>query len=237
MERFMNVLFQPLEDFWRGLISFVPNLMAMIFIFILGFLFALLIRVLLMRVLAIVNFDKWCDRVGLTALIRKGDVWTKPSEVFSRILYWFLVILFIMIGLSALHLPTINNLISQFFLYIPRAFSALLIIIVGYLFAGFLSRAVLIAAVNSGYHYAKILAEAVRLLLFVLILAMALEQLQIAPGIVVAAFSLVFGGIVLALAIAFGIGGIDAAKKVIKGWEEKREEKEEEKKGRDIEHL
>ena len=236
MEGFMDVLLQPLEDFWRGFISFVPNLLAMIFIFILGFLFAWVIRILLMRVLAVVNFDIWCDGVGLTALIRKGDVWTKPSEVFGRILYWFLVILFIMIGLSALQLPTIDNLISQFFLYIPRVFSALLILIAGYLFAGFLSRAVLIAAVNSGYHYAKILAEAVRLLLVVLILAMALEQLQIAPGIVVAAFSLLFGGIVLALAIAFGVGGIDAAKRIIeKGGEEKKEKKEE--KGRDIEHL
>ena len=68
------------------------------------------------------------------------------------------------------------------------------------------------------------------------ILAMALEQLQIAPGIVVAAFSLLFGGIVLALAIAFGVGGIDAAKRIIeKGGEEKKEETGE--KGRDIEHL
>jgi len=236
MEGFVDVMFQPLEDFWRGFISFVPNLLVMIFIFILGFLFAWVIGILLKRVLAVVKFDIWCDRVGLTALIRKGDVWAKPSEVFVRILYWFLVILFIMIGLTALQLPTIDNLISQFFVYIPRAFSALLILIAGYLFAGFLSRAVLIAAVNSGYHYAKILAEAVRLLLVVLILAMALEQLQIAPGIVVAAFSLLFGGIVLALAIAFGVGGIDAAKRIIeKGGEEKKEKKEE--KGRDIEHL
>ena len=244
MEGFIDLLFEPLEDFWRGFVSFVPNLLVMVFIFILGFLFAWVIGISLKRVLAVVNFDIWCDRVGLTALIRKGDVWTKPSEVFVRILYWFLVILFIMIGLTALQLPTIDNLISQFFLYIPRVFSALLILIAGYLFAGFLSRAVLIAAVNSGYHYAKVLAEAVRLLLVVLILAMALEQLQIAPGIVVAAFSLIFGGIVLALAIAFGIGGIDAAKRIIEGEGEAKkmekkeeEEKGEEEKGRDIAHL
>ncbi|MEK6576894.1 MAG: hypothetical protein AABZ05_04785, partial [Nitrospirota bacterium] len=90
----------------------------------------------------------------------------------------------------------------------------------------------LIAAVNSGYHYAKILAEAVRLLLLVLTLAMALEQLQIAPGVVVAAFSIIFGGIVLALSIAFGVGGIDMAKRIIeRNSEEKREIK------RDVEHI
>lgn len=209
----------------------------MLFILILGVIFAWIVRLILLRVFKVINFDIWCDRVGLTAIIRKGDVWAKPSEVFGRILFWFLIILFLMIGLSALELKTIDDMIAQFFLYIPRAFSALLILIVGYIFAGFISRAVLIASVNSGYHYAKILAEAVRLLFVVLILAMSLEQLQIAPGIVMAAFSIIFGGIVLALAIAFGVGGIDAAKRIIeRGGEEKREEKKEEV-GRDIEHL
>ena len=70
------------------------------------------------------------------------------------------------------------------------------------------------------------------MLLVVLILAMALEQLRIAPGIVVAAFSILFGGIVIAFAIAFGAGGIEAARKVIeKSSEEKKES------GRNIEHL
>lgn len=237
MENFIDMLFEPMNDFWKGFVSFLPNLLIMLFTLILGFLFAWILRLVLLRIFSVINFDTWCDKVGLTAIIRKGDVWAKPSEAFGRILYWFLIILFLMIGLSALQLKTIDDLIAQFFLYIPRAFSALLILIVGYIFAGFVSRAVLIAAVNSGYHYAKILAEAVRLLFVVLILAMSLEQLQIAPGIVMAAFSIIFGGIVLALAIAFGVGGIDAAKRIIeRGGEERREEKKEEV-GRDIEHL
>lgn len=237
MENFIDMLFEPMNDFWKGFVSFLPNLLIMLFTLILGFLFAWILRLVLLRIFSVINFDIWCDRVGLTAIIRKGDVWAKPSEVFGRILFWFLIILFLMIGLSALQLKTIDDLTAQFFLYIPRAFSALLILIVGYIFAGFVSRAVLIAAVNSGYHYAKILAEAVRLLFVVLILAMSLEQLQIAPGIVMAAFSIIFGGIVLALAIAFGVGGIDAAKRIIeRGGEERGEEKKEEV-GRDIEHL
>jgi hypothetical protein len=48
--------------------------------------------------------------------------------------------------------------------------------------------------------------------------------------VVVAAFSIVFGGIVLALAIAFGVAGIDSAKKML----EQQSEREQE---RDIEHV
>jgi hypothetical protein len=61
---------------------------------------------------------------------------------------------------------------------------------------------------------------------------MALEQLQVAPVIVVTAFSIIFGGIVLALSISFGVGGIDTARKII---EKETEKKDEEK--QDIEHI
>ncbi|MCC6545226.1 MAG: hypothetical protein IT392_12145 [Nitrospirae bacterium] len=237
MENFMDLLLQPLRDFGLTIFEFIPNLLAMLIIFIAGFFLSRLIKMFFLRVFRVINFDSWCDKAGLTAIIRKGDVWSRPSDVSGGIIYWFLIIMFLMIGLNALQLETIDNLTAQFFLYIPRAFSALVILIAGYILAGFISRAVLITAVNSGYHYAKILAEAVRLLLIVLILAMALEQLQIAPGIVIAAFSIVFGGIILALAIAFGIGGIDAAKGIIKGSEPEHKDEKKNEKEREAEYL
>jgi hypothetical protein len=233
MEEFMDLVFQPLRNFGRNVMEFVPDLLAMLIIFAGGLLIAWLVKSVFLRAARVFSFDAWCDRAGLTALIRKGDLWSRPSDLFAGALYWMLVIIFLMVALGALRFEAINNLSSQFFLYLPRVFSALLILVIGYIIAGFLSRAILIAAVNSGYHYAAILAETARLLMLVLILAMALEQLQIAPGIVIAAFSIIFGGIVLALAVAFGMGGIDAARKIIeKGSEEKKEMA-----GRDIEHL
>lgn len=233
MEKFSEILFQPFRDFWQWFVKFAPNLMAMLIIIIVGLIFAWLARLVILRILRVINFDTWSDRVGLTALIRKGDVWAKPSDFFSYAVYLLFAVVFVMIGLDALQIKVIDNLLSQFLLYLPRALSALLILIIGYIIAGFLSRGVLIAAVNSGYHHAKLIAEAVRLLFIILVLAMALVELRIARGIVIAAFSILFGGVVLALAIAFGVGGIDAAKRIIeKGREEKREEK-----GRDIEHI
>ena len=226
MENFIHVLLDPLKDFWAGFIVFVPKFIAMFIIFAGGVIIAWALKLLLLRTLLAANFDAWADKAGLTAIIRKGDIWGKPSDISGKILYWFVVIIFLMIGLNALQIQTIDKVVSQFFLYLPRIFSALLIFVIGYVIAGFISRAVLIAAVNSGYHYAKILAEAVRLLLIVFILAMVLEQLSVAPSIVVAAFSIMFGGVVIALAIAFGVGGIDAARRIIeKGSEERREKK------------
>ena len=229
MENFIGLILDPIEQVFIRFKTFFPNFLAMLVIIGIGFLLAWVVKSALIKVFTAVKFDAWCDRAGFTTLMRKGDLWTKPSEVTSVVVYWFLVILFLMVGLNALSIPVIDNLVSEFFLYLPRIFSALLILMVGYMVAGFFSRAVLIAAVNSGYPFAKILAEAVRLLLIVLILAMALEQLHVAPSIVVAAFSIIFGGIVIALAISFGVGGIESAKKMF--------EKKDKEGVHDIDHI
>lgn len=238
MNEFISLVLEPFRDVFDGFKQFAPNLLAMLTIFIAGIIGARIMRFLLRKLLIAVKFDSWSDRMGFTVMMRKGDLWTKPTEALTQLVFWFLVIFTIMIGLGALKVHAIDGLVSQFFLYLPRIFSAVLILAIGYIFAGFISRTLLIALVNSGIHYAKVLAETVRLLIVVLILAMALEQLHVAPNIVVAAFSIIFGGIVIALAVAFGVGGIDAARRVIEKSAAKSKPQEPEvTPERDIEHL
>jgi hypothetical protein len=215
MENFFDLILEPLKELFLKFKAFVPNLLAMLVILFVGIVIARVVKILLAKFLGAIKFDSWSDRMGFTKLMRKGDMWAKPSAILGEIVFWMLIIVTLMTGLNALQIPAIGQLVGQFFSYIPRLFSAAMIMVVGYLISGFISRTVLIAAANSGFHYAKLLAKAVNTLLIVLILAMVMEQLQIAPGIVLAAFSIVFGGIVIALAISFGVGGIDAAKRMI----------------------
>jgi hypothetical protein len=231
MKDLLELILEPMKDVYAKFKEFAPNLLAMMTIILVGILFARVMKAVLLRFMRAIKFDRWSDRMGLTVVMRKSDLWSKPSEAVGSFVFWVLIIGSLMAGLSSLKIHAIDSLVASFVLYLPRAFSAVLILVFGYIIAGFIGRAVLIAAVNSGYHYAKLLAEAVRLLLTVLILAMALEQLQVAPGIVVAAFSIIFGGIVLALAISFGVGGIDAARKMIEKEDEHKEEK------KDIQHM
>ncbi len=233
MENFFQLIFDPLKEVYLKFINFVPNLLAMIIVILIGLIFARIVKALLAHALRAVKFDSWSDRMGLTSAMRKGDLWSKPTEIVSSILFWGLIILAIMAGMSTLKLQALDSLVASSVLYLPRAISAVFILVFGYIIAGFLGRAVVIGAVNHGIHYARLLAEAVRMLVIVLVLAMAMEQLQVAPVIVVAAFSIIFGGIVLALAIAFGVGGIEAARRMIEREAGDKKEKHEE----EIDHL
>ena len=221
MNDFLTLLLGPLRDLFDGFMRFAPNLLAMLTIFIGGIIVARIIRMVLRKLLTAVKFDSWSDRMGFTIMMRKGDLWARPSDTVSQVVFWFLIILTIMVGLNAVQVDAIDALVAQFFLYLPRIFSAVLILVIGYIIAGFLSRTMLIALVNSGMRQARVLSESVRLLIIVFILAMALEQLNLAPNIVVAAFSVMFGGIVIALAIAFGVGGIQSARRIIERSAEK----------------
>jgi len=233
MKDFLNLMLEPLQALFAKFVAFIPNLLAMLVILLLGILLARLLRALLVKFLGVIAFDNWSDRMGFTTLLRKGDLWLKPSAVLGGVVFWLLVIVTLMAALGALNVAAIDTLVGQFFNYLPRVFSAAVILAVGYLFTSFISRAVLIAAANSGYHYARLLAEAIRVLLMLMILAMVMEQLQIATNIVLAAFSILFGGIVVALAIAFGVGGIDTARRIV----EQKFTEEPPKVPDDIEHL
>ena len=125
-------------------------------------------------------------------------------------------------------MPAIEQILERFFLYLPNIFVAVIILFFGYLLSNFLGRAALIAAVNAGWKVSGLVGRLVKLTVFLLAVTMALEQLDIGRGTIVIAFAIIFGGIVLALAIAFGLGGRDIAKeyleKKIKGEEEKKDE-------------
>lgn len=231
MEDFFNPILEPITALFQRFKAFVPNFLAMLVILFVGILFALIVRRYLVKFLNAINFDSWSDRMGFTKLMRQGDLWSKPSAALGEIVLWLLIIITVMSGLNALQIPTVDQLVGQFFGYIPRLFSAAIILIAGYMLSGFVSRTVLIAAANSGFHYARLLAKAIHTLLVVLIIAMVMEQLQIAPGIVLAAFSIIFGGIVIALSIAFGVGGIDTARRIIEKEAQVKREQDE------IEHL
>jgi len=231
MKDFIALLSEPLREVSAHFARFFPNVLAMLIIIAAGIVAAFIIRRALLKLLEAIRFNSWSDRKGLTASMRKWNLWTDPAGAVVSFIYWILLIMVFMAGFSALKIPAIDNLVAQFVLYIPRIVSAVLILALGYIVTGFVGWAVVISAVNRGYHFARLFADAVRIFLIVLFIAMALEQLQVAPGIVVAAFTIIFGGVVLALAIAFGVGGIDAAKRIIE-----RETKNGSDKG-DVEHI
>jgi hypothetical protein len=215
--------------------TFLPNLLAMITILTIGFLIAWIVKKLIFRFLKAIQFDKVSERWGLPHILSKGGVTYSPADLLSRFFYWVIVLITLILGINALEVAATQNFISHFFNYLPHLFAAMIILAIGYLIAIFLGQATLIAAVNAQMESAKILSRAVRWFIIILSLTMALYHLGIAEKVIVATFSITFGGIVLALAIAFGWGGKELAKNFLEKLSKGRDEGD---KGQDhISHI
>jgi hypothetical protein len=229
-EVWRGAIMDSLNKFLAKVITFVPNLLAMITILIIGFLIAWIIKILLLRFLKAIQFDKVSEHWGLTHILSKGGMTYSPANLLSGFFYWVIVLITLILGINALEVVATQNFIARFFNYLPNLFAAVIILAIGYLIAIFLSQAALIAAVNAQIDSARLLSRVVRWFIIILSLTMALFQLGIAESIIIVAFTVIFGGIVLALAIAFGWGGRELAKdfleKLYKGREKKEEGKD-----------
>lgn len=215
MESIAGRVSRYLATFWEKLMEFVPDMLVILIIIVLGFIAAALVNFLFQRGLKALKFDGWSEQIGFATALRKAGISMPATRFIGAFLYWFVVVLFFMAGFATLGYRVTDALVSLFFLYLPKFFSAVVIVVLGYFIANFLARAALIAAVNAGIEYSRLLSETVRVFLFILASAMALEQLAIAPNIVFAAFAICFGTAGLALAIAFGIAGKEYAQRAI----------------------
>lgn len=125
------------------------------------------------------------------------------------------VFAFFLIALSNLNLKVLDHLIERVFDYLPNVFVAIIIVILGYMLGNFFGRAALIASVNAGVQLSRLVGRFVRYLILILATLIALEQLGIGKETVLLAFAILFSGLVLALAIAFGLGGRDLAREFL----------------------
>ena len=147
-------------------------------------------------------------------MLRVADM---PSAelLVAKIVFWIVWIGFIVSAVDTLQFGPFQGLVEEFFRFVPRFLVALLVLALGFLVGNFLWRATLLASVNAGLPAARLLSGTLRLLVIAIAVVMALEQLGLATTVVLTAFAITFGALMLGLAIAFGLGGQDAARALL----------------------
>jgi small-conductance mechanosensitive channel len=216
MDGFLDkVIVEPFERFCEGILQYLPNVLSFILILISGIVLGTLLKIISLRLFRLIQLDRFSERAGMLEMLRKGGIKEPLSVLMSKIIGWLTLFAVIIIAMSALQVPEVERLLGNFFLYLPNIFIAAIILFFGYLLSNFLGRAALITSVNAGIPVSGIIGKLVKVGVFILAITMALEQLGIGKDTIIIAFAIVFGGIVLALAIAFGLGGKDAAKEYL----------------------
>jgi hypothetical protein len=199
------------QSFYRVLsllISILPGILAFVVALTMFTLAGMVLSAILRRGLTAVKFD---ERLARSRSSVDWATSTSPTALVARASFWCCVLLGMIIGVSAFDAAyaTAGTLPNSLLPYLTHFVGAVFLLIAGTLVARYLARSVLIGAVNANLQYARFLSLGVKWLVLVLTGAMALDHLQIGGNVVALAFGILFGGIVLTLALAVGLGSRD----------------------------
>jgi len=213
-ENFMRELARTMNEIIGSFARFLPRFLEMLVIVVVGWLIAFLLRLIVRSVLRITRFDKLSEHTGATQLLR-GAALPSLTEVMSAIIFWVAWLGFILLGIDVLGVVGIEQHITSFFGFLPRLFAALFILLFGLLAASFFSRAALLSGVNADVPSPRLISWAVRTMIILFVVSMAFEELGVGSRTMIVAFALTFGALMLGLALAFGLGGKDLARRYL----------------------
>jgi hypothetical protein len=195
------------------ILTFIPRLIGFLIILIVGLIIAALVAKAVTMLLRKVGFDRMADRIGLTRFEQRMGVKMDAAGILGKIVYWFIVLIFLVPAADALGVPAVSNVLNSLVAYIPNVFVAILVLFLGALAATVVADLVrgVVASANIGNP--NIFAGIARWAIIGFAALIALEQLKVAPDLINELFGAVVAAVAIAFGLAFGLGGQDAARR------------------------
>lgn len=219
-----------------SLIAFLPNLLGFLILLLVGFVIAKIVSGVITKLLQKAGLDRHLHESEANKYVEKLLPGASPSKGIGRVVFWLIFVFFITSAIGALKIPAVTTFMNQVLAYLPNVIVAIVIFVAAALIAGAVAAAVV--KVMGDTPTGKIVAAVVPAVVMVIAMFMILNQLKIAEAIVTIAFAATMGALALGLALAFGLGGRDVAKKLLedayaKGQENKDQVKADVAAGRD----
>ncbi|MGZ5093495.1 MAG: mechanosensitive ion channel family protein [Burkholderiales bacterium] len=214
----VDTLIEPLHAVMLQVGAFLPRLAIALIALIAGWLLAKAARFAVVKGLRAINFNVLTERAGLDEFLKQGGIRSDTTDIFGVLVYWLIVLAALVIAFNALGLNYMTDLVRQVVMFVPRLMVALVILAFGSYFARFVAGAVMAYCRNVGIQDGDILGRLAQYAILAFVVLIALEHMQIGGDIVRYAFLIVLAGVILALALAFGLGGRDWAAQLLERW-------------------
>ena len=214
----LQMSLEPLRGFLISAGEFLPRIVLALLILLAGWIIAKMVRFAIARGLRAVNFTVLTERAGIDGFLRDGGIQTDTAGILALLFYWLVILASLIIGFNLLGLTYITDLLGRVVLFLPKVMVALLILAFGAYFARFVGNAVTAYCRNVHIQDADILGRLAQYAILAFVVLIALDQVNVGGDIVRQTFLIVLAGVVLALALAFGIGGKDWAAEMLERW-------------------
>lgn len=225
MQEIANAITDAVSESLRASADFLPNLIAAIFIFLVGVVIAVIVRNILVRILNTISLEKNLANTGIPESLKKADPALSVTVLLGEFVRWAVILVFLIPAFNQLGLDEVNVVIRAMLGYIPSVVIAVIILTVGVVFAKIARDFVTATASSLGKQTARTVGQIARWAILTFALLAALAQLGVAQDLI----KILFTGFVAMLAIAgglaFGLGGKDSAEMLLKKMREELEER------------
>ena len=208
---FDTLVLQPLWDMMGRMESFIPTLLVALTILIVGSLIAHVVHKLLTKLLKVIAFDKIMSKLGLVTILKNGGIDHKPSDLVGTLIYIVFMFVVIIMSIKAFGLAVASDLVDTLLAYIPHVVSGVVVLIIGMLLARFVSTLVYIGAKNTDMPAPTALSRLTKLAIMIYVGIIFLKEVGLGFLFEGVNYTIFVGGVVFALAIAFGLAGKDVA--------------------------
>ncbi|HLL12445.1 MAG TPA: hypothetical protein VK570_15390 [Rubrivivax sp.] len=219
----INIAVEPLRALLFQAGAFLPRLGIALAVVFVGWLLGKALRFGTVKALRAFNFQVLTQRSGVDDFLQQGGTSKDTSDLFGMVVFWVVLLAATVIASSGLGLVQVTELLGRALLFLPRVLVAMLVLVFGMYFARFVGQSVLAWCRDAGIGDGEVLARIVRYAIAVFVLLIAIDHMDIGGGLVQRTFLILLTGVVLALALAFGIGGRDRAAALLERWFPRRD--------------
>jgi hypothetical protein len=214
----IDLLLETTREFLHQVAAFLPRLLLAFVVLAVGWLLAKAARFAVERALRAANFTVLTERAGTDNFLHQAGMRGDTTTLFGLVAFWLVILATLMIAFNGLGLTYITDLLGRVVWFTPKLLVAMLVVVFGSYCARFVGSAVHTYCEDAQIPDADMLGRIARYLIVIFVVMIALGQVEVGGDIVQRTFLIILGGLVLALALAFGLGGKDWAAAMLERW-------------------
>mgnify|MGYP001564641654 FL=1 len=215
---FKNIAMESLSTMWLEISAIFPNLIGTFFVLIIGFFFTKLIVKIIKKVLKLTKVSKLDEKINEIEIVEGKNLNFDTVKVVSSFVKWLMYIILIIMASDIMGLKIISEQISDLLAYLPKLLTALVIFMIGLLFANFVKNGLKSLFESMDMSGGKLISQTVFFLLLTFISITALNQAGIDTEIITNNINTIIAAFLLAFAIAFGFGAREVVSKLLKAF-------------------
>ncbi len=214
----IDILLETAREFLHQVAAFLPRLLLALVVVAIGWLFAKAVRFTVERSLRAVNFTVLTERAGTDNFLHQAGMRGDTTSVFGLVAYWLVILATLMIAFNGLGLTYITDLLGRVVWFTPKVLVAMLLVVFGSYCARVVGSAVHTYCEDAQIPDADMLGRIARYVIVIFVVMIALGQIDVGGDIVQRTFLIILAGLMLAFALAFGLGGKEWAAAMLERW-------------------